>query len=95
MHGLDVGADVWHEFQPGRRYRGQLTGREGCSPTVVDVTTVRRRRGELVPVERGVGPAMTDHVCAWAAASPARYRASSSAMAASKSSRSNTTIAAI
>ena len=34
---------------------------------------------------------MTDHVCAWAAASPARYRASSSAMAASKSSRSNTT----
>ena len=38
---------------------------------------------------------MTDHVCAWAAASPARYRASSSAMAASKSSRSNTTTAAI
>ena len=29
---------------------------------------------------------MTDHVCEWAAASPARYRASSSAMAASKSS---------
>ena len=34
---------------------------------------------------------MTDHVCAWAAASPARYRASSSAMAASKSSGSNVT----
>ena len=32
---------------------------------------------------------MTDHVCAWAAASPARYRASSSAKAASKSSTSN------
>ena len=29
---------------------------------------------------------MTDHVCAWAAASPARYRASSSAKAASMSS---------
>ena len=36
---------------------------------------------------------MTDHVCAWAAASPARYRASSSAKAASKSSRSNVTVA--
>ena len=34
---------------------------------------------------------MTDHVCAWAAASPARYRASSSAKAASMSSRSNAT----
>ena len=33
--------------------------------------------------------AMTDHVCAWAAASPARYRASSSSKAASMSSRSN------
>ena len=32
---------------------------------------------------------MTDHVCAWAAASPARYRASSSAKAASMSSGSN------
>ena len=32
---------------------------------------------------------MTDHVCAWAAASPARYRASSSSKAASMSSRSN------
>ena len=29
---------------------------------------------------------MTDHVCAWAAASPARYRASSSSKAASMSS---------
>ena len=36
-------------------------------------------------------PAMTDHACAWAAASPARYRASSSAKAASTSSRSNAT----
>ena len=32
---------------------------------------------------------MTDHVCAWAAASPARYRASSSSKAASMSSGSN------
>ena len=38
---------------------------------------------------------MTDHVCAWAAASPARYRASSSSKAASMSSRSNMTRAAI
>ena len=38
---------------------------------------------------------MTDHVCEWAAASPARYRASSSAKAASMSSRSNKTCAAI
>ena len=38
---------------------------------------------------------MTDHVCAWAAASPARYRASSSSKAASMSSRSNVTRAAI
>ena len=38
---------------------------------------------------------MTDHVCAWAAASPARYRASSSSKAASMSSRSNATRAAI
>ena len=37
---------------------------------------------------------MTDHVCAWAAASPARYRASSSSKAASMSSRSNATAAA-
>ena len=38
---------------------------------------------------------IADHVCAWAAASPARYRASSSAKAASKSSRSNETSATI
>ena len=37
---------------------------------------------------------ITDHVCAWAAASPARYRASSSSKAASISSRSNATAAA-
>ena len=40
-------------------------------------------RGQLAPIERGECPRMTDQVCAWAAASPARYRASSSAMAAS------------
>ena len=40
-------------------------------------------------------PATTDHACAWAAASPARYRASSSSKAASMSSRSNSTRAAI
>ena len=51
--------------------------------------------GELAPVERGVACVTTDHVCAWAAASPARYRASSSAKAASMSSRSNATRAAI
>ena len=60
---------------------------------MVDVDPIRRRRGKFVPVERGVDPAMTDHVCAWAAASPARYRASSSSKAASMSSRSNTTCA--
>ena len=37
---------------------------------------------------------MTDQVCAWAAASPARYRASSSSKAASMSSGSNATTAA-
>ena len=37
---------------------------------------------------------MTDHVCAWAAASPARYRASSSSKAASMLSRSNATAVA-
>ena len=54
MHSLDVNAAL------GVLRRtdvcGRVTGRERYSPTVVDIYPVRRRRGEFVPVERGVGP---------------------------------------
>ena len=36
---------------------GHVAGRERSPAPVVDVHPVRRRRGEFVPVERGVGPA--------------------------------------
>ena len=72
-----------------RMYAVSRRARTSCAAPVVDDDLIRRCRGEFVPVERGVGLAMTDHVCAWAAASPARYRASSSAKAASMSSGSN------
>ena len=88
MHSLDVDADR-RESHAACDVCGQVTGRERDRSSVVDVHPVRRRRGEFAPVERGVARAMTDHVCAWAAASPARYRASSSAKAASMSSGSN------
>ena len=57
----------------GRKYASQITGREGASRApVVDVHQVRRRRGKLVSVDCGEAPAINDHVCACAAASPAR-----------------------
>ena len=54
MHSLDVDADVGREVPPGTDVRDQLAGRERMRPPVVDVHPVRRRRGEFVPVERGV-----------------------------------------
>ena len=94
MHSLDVDPEVWREVPRRTEYAISSPGAI-AAPSVVDVHPIRCRRRKLVPVDRGVALAMTDHVCAWAAASPARYRASSSAMAASKSSRSNMTTAAI
>ena len=38
-----------------RMYADQVAGRERYPSPVVDVDPVRRRRGQLVPVERGVG----------------------------------------
>ena len=76
-------------------YTGPIRLTRHCESAVVDVHHVRRRRGEFAAIGCGVYTrAMSDHVCAWAAASPARYRASSSSKAASMSSRSNTTSAA-
>ena len=54
MHSLDVDFDVLAEFQPGAEVCDQVTGRERCLPSVVDVDAVRRGRRQLVPVECGV-----------------------------------------
>ena len=56
MHGLDVDADVRPWSQRGTEVCGQVTGREAVAAPMVDVHPVRCRRGNLVPVERGVGP---------------------------------------
>ena len=55
MHSLDVDAEVRREVPRGTDVCGHVTGREGCPAPVVDVHPVRRRRGQFVPVERGVG----------------------------------------
>ena len=55
MHSLDVDADVRCEVPRGADVCGHVTGRDRCHSPVVDVHPVRRRRGEFVPVERGVG----------------------------------------
>ena len=91
MHCLDMNVDALVELQPCVLVCGQVVGPERCLPPVVDIHTVRGRLRYLVPVERGVAAATIDQTCAWAAASPARNRASSSSKAASMSSTSNTT----
>ena len=95
MHSLDVTLDVRGDVLRSTDVWGHVAGRERSTPPMIDVHPVRRRRGDFVPVVRGVACVITDHVCAWAAASPARYRASNSAKAASRSSESNTTRATI
>ena len=83
MHGLDVDVEVWPSSQPARRY-------SNISPGANDATrrwSIFTQSGVVAASSRRLNAtnasAMTDHVCAWAAASPARYRASSSAKAAS------------
>ena len=63
MHNLDVGLRMfWSRSQPGTEVCDQLARRERCPTPVVDAHAVRRGWGQLVPVERGVAPVMTDHV---------------------------------
>src|ERR1700752_3349808 len=54
VDGLDIGTCVLDKFQTGTGVCDSLTGREGCSPTVVDSYHIRCHRGQLVAVERGV-----------------------------------------
>jgi hypothetical protein len=55
MHSLDAEGDVRNLF-PGRAdICDEVTGGESCNASVVDVHQVRRHRGELAPVKRGVG----------------------------------------
>ena len=54
MHSLDVDTEVRREVPRGTDVCGHVTGRERDPAPVVDVHPVRRRRGKLVPVERGV-----------------------------------------
>ena len=55
MHDFDVDVDVRHEVQRGMDVCRDVTGRERCPAPVVDVDPVRRRRGQFVSVDRGVG----------------------------------------
>ena len=54
MHGLDVDAGLRREVPDGTEVCGQVTRRDRGHAPVVDVDPVRRRRGDFVPVERGV-----------------------------------------
>ena len=54
MHRLDVDVQVRRDVPRGTDVCGQVAGRERCPSPVVDVDPVRRRRGEFVPVDRGV-----------------------------------------
>ncbi len=78
-----------------RMYAVRSPGANASRAPVIDVHPVRRDRGQFVPVERGDGPAITDHVCAYACRFAGEVPASSSSKAASMSSRSNPTRAAI
>ena len=69
-----------------RGYACYVTGANAIAGPSSMLSPVRRGPGELLPSIAAEGLAMTDHVRACAAAAPARYRASSSAKAASKSS---------
>ena len=95
MHGLDVDADVRREVPRGADVCGQVTGRERYRSPVVDVDPVRRRRGKFVPVERGVGACDDRPRVRVGGRFAGEVRASSSSKAASMSSGSNTTRAAI
>ena len=94
MHSLDVDAEVRREVPDGTDvsrscHRVRKLSRAGgrCSPSPASLRASSRR------LSAAYARAMTDHVCRYVAASPARYRASSSSKAASMSSRSNTTCA--
>ena len=66
MHGLDVDSDVRRDVPRGTDVLRQIDAVSiVAQSSVVDVDPVRRRRGEFVPVEPGVGLAITDQVCAW------------------------------
>ena len=55
MHSLDVDAEVRREVPRARMYAVRSPGANRCRAPVVDVHTVRRRRGQFAPVECGVG----------------------------------------
>ncbi len=93
---LDVDVEVLVELPSGTDVFETFAGRKRCHAAVVDTHHIRCRRCDFTPIVRSENSPRSPTMCrAWAAASPARYRASSSAMAASKSSRSNTTTPAI
>src|ERR1700733_3957046 len=52
MHRLDMDAEVWREVPNGADGRGHVAGLERCTLPVIDGDPVRR--GNFVPVERGV-----------------------------------------
>src|ERR1700730_1231942 len=54
VHSFEVPLDVRGDAIGSTYVRGYVTRRERYSPTVVDVHTVRRRRGDFVSVVRGL-----------------------------------------
>ena len=80
---------------PERMYAGRSPGSNDAPRRWSIVTQSGAAEGSSRRLNAALFRAITDHVCEWAAASPARYRASSSSKAASISSRSNTTSASI
>ena len=56
-----VEVEVWCDVQMARMCADHVAGVEKATPPMVNVHPIRR--GEFVPLECGVVPATTDHVC--------------------------------
>ena len=55
MHGLDRATDVGCDCSRCADMRRQVTQCNSCSPSVIDIHPIRRRRRQFVTIERRVG----------------------------------------
>ena len=93
MHRLDVDREVWSEVPHGAEGRGHGAGLERGSAPAIDCGPVRR--GKFVPVERGVGLCNDGPRVRVVGRFAGEVPGVEFAKAASKSSGSNMTCAAI
>ena len=71
MHGLDVGIEVGSMSQVARRYAIMSPGAKAAPRRWSMSTKSGAAAGSSCRLIAAKAPAMTDQVCAWAAASPA------------------------